>query len=243
MKWLDPSLLEFFTHYHHWTDFSFSRWTVPLASVNHAFWTIDHGSLSGYWLDGMFQEHLVGKAYGSQSMAGPLQRVLMRSAASAMARAEASEWHYGADFDPQKAAAQHEALTTLVLASGAAIEWLTDADDGLADSVFTHDPSLMTDHGAIILAMGKALRRDEPGLHEAAYKRMGMPILGRIERSGTGRGRRLRLGRRTDAGRRPRRAHQPGRHPAARRTARPARVSRSTATTCRSGMARTPACI
>ncbi|TIT25665.1 MAG: amidinotransferase, partial [Mesorhizobium sp.] len=44
-------------------------------------------------------------------MAGPLQRVLMRSAASAMHRAEASEWHYGPGFDPQKAAAQHEALT------------------------------------------------------------------------------------------------------------------------------------
>ncbi|TIU12134.1 MAG: amidinotransferase, partial [Mesorhizobium sp.] len=85
-------------------------------------------------------------------MAGPLQRVLMRSAASAMHRAEASEWHYGPGFDPQKAAAQH--------------------------------PSLMTDHGAIILAMGKALRRAEPGLHEAAYRRMGVPVLGRIEHPG-----------------------------------------------------------
>lgn len=123
----------------------------------------------------------MGKAYGSQSMAGTLQRVLMRSAASAMRHAKAPEWHYGPGFDPHKAAAQHEVLTRLVAASGAEIEWLTDADDGLADSVFTHDPSLMTDHGAVILAMGKALRRPEPGLHEAAYKRMGVPILGRID--------------------------------------------------------------
>ncbi|CAN7278147.1 dimethylarginine dimethylaminohydrolase family protein [Mesorhizobium sp. LjNodule214] len=117
-------------------------------------------------------------------MAGQLERVLMRSAASAMRRARASEWHYGPGFDPQKAAAQHEALTRLVSASGAEIEWLTDADDGLADSVFTHDPSLMTDHGAIILAMGKALRVGEPALHEAAYSRMGIPVLGRIESPG-----------------------------------------------------------
>ena len=126
----------------------------------------------------------MGKAYGSQSMAGTLQRVLMRSAASAMHSAKASEWHYGPGFDAQKAAAQHEQLTKLVAASGAEIEWLTDADDGLANSVFTHDPSLMTDHGAIILSMGKALRRTEPGLHEAAYKRMGIPTLGRIEGPG-----------------------------------------------------------
>jgi N-dimethylarginine dimethylaminohydrolase len=117
-------------------------------------------------------------------MAGPLKRVLMRSAASAMRDARAQEWHYGPGFEPGRAAAQHERLTQLVSASGAEVEWLTDANDGLADSVFTHDPSLMTDHGAIILAMGKALRRTEPGLHEAAYKRLGIPILGRIDDPG-----------------------------------------------------------
>lgn len=125
------------------------------------------------------------RSFGSQSMAGPLRRVLMRSADSAMRHAKASEWHYGAGFDPAKAALQHKRFADLVAASGASIEWLTEADDGLADSVFTHDPSLMTDHGAIILSMGKALRRPEPGLHEAAYRRMGIPILGRIEDPGT----------------------------------------------------------
>ena len=125
------------------------------------------------------------RQYGSQSMAGPLKRVLMRRAASAMRGADAGRWHYGPGFDPVRAAAQHDALTTLVEASGAEIAWLTDEDDGLADSVFTHDPSLMTDDGAVILSMGKALRNPEPGLHEAAYRRLGIPILGRIEAPGT----------------------------------------------------------
>jgi N-dimethylarginine dimethylaminohydrolase len=125
------------------------------------------------------------KAYGSQSMAGPLKRVLMRRAASAMRRADPAKWHYGPGFDPSKAAAQHDELAALVAASGAEIEWLGDEDDGLADSVFTHDPSLMSDHGAILLAMGKALRTPEPALHEAAYRRMGIPVLGRIEAPGT----------------------------------------------------------
>ena len=125
------------------------------------------------------------RQYGSQSMTGPLKRVLMRRAESAMRGADAGRWHYGPGFDPVRAAAQHDALTTLVEASGAEIAWLTDADDGLADSVFTHDPSLMTDDGAVILSMGKALRNPEPGLHEAAYRRLGIPILGRIEAPGT----------------------------------------------------------
>ncbi len=123
--------------------------------------------------------------YGSQSMAAPLRRVLMRRASSAMQRADRKQWHYGPGFDPARAAAEHDALVGLVAASGAAIEFLPDEDDGLADSVFTHDPSLMTDHGALILSMGKALRRPEPGLHEAAFRALGIPILGRVEAPGT----------------------------------------------------------
>ena len=118
-------------------------------------------------------------------MAGRLRRVLMRSAQSAMRGADAARWHYGPGFDPDKAAIQHAVFADQVAATGAEIVWLTDDDDGLADSVFTHDPSLMTDHGALILSMGKALRRAEPALHEAAYARLGIPILGRVELPGT----------------------------------------------------------
>ena len=39
------------------------------------------------------------KLFGSQSMAAPLKRVLMRSAGSAMRHASAAEWHYGPAFD------------------------------------------------------------------------------------------------------------------------------------------------
>jgi N-dimethylarginine dimethylaminohydrolase len=124
------------------------------------------------------------RAYGSQSMAGPLKRVLMRSAAGAMRRADRKEWHYGPGFDPARAAAQHDRLAELVAASGAGIEWLPDNDDGLADSVFTHDPSLMTDQGALILSMGKTLRLAEPDLHEESYRRLGIPVLGRVEPPG-----------------------------------------------------------
>ncbi|WP_353645803.1 arginine deiminase family protein [Mesorhizobium sp. WSM2239] len=117
-------------------------------------------------------------------MAAPLRRVLMRSAKNAMRRADRTAWHYGPGFDPARAATQHAALAELVAASGAGIEWIEDREDGLADSVFTHDPSLMTDHGAIVLSMGKQLRNSEPALHEQTYRRLGIPILGRIAAPG-----------------------------------------------------------
>ena len=122
-------------------------------------------------------------AYGAQSMAAPLRRVLMRSAAGAMRRADPREWHYGPGFDPTRAAAQHRIFADLVAASGAVIEWLPDDNDGLSDFVFTHDPSLMTSCGAS-LAMGKAPRNSEPALHEAVYARLGIPIVGRVEAPG-----------------------------------------------------------
>lgn len=117
-------------------------------------------------------------------MAAPLRRVLMRSAVNAMRGADRAVWHYGPGFDPTKAATQHAALAGLVTASGAEIEWIEDHADGLSDSVFTHDPSLMTDRGALILSMGKPLRAREPSLHEETYRRLGIPILGRVEAPG-----------------------------------------------------------
>lgn len=124
------------------------------------------------------------EVYGAQSMAAPIRRVLMRSAASAMKGADATRWHYGAGFDAHRAGQQHRELARLVAAGGADIVWLDDREDGLADSVFTHDPSLVTDFGAIILRMGKPLRDPEPPLHEAAYQRLGVPVLGRIDAPG-----------------------------------------------------------
>jgi len=117
-------------------------------------------------------------------MAAPLRRVLMRSAANAMRDADRAAWHYGPGFNAVKAASQHAVLAGLVAASGAEIEWIEDKADGLSDSVFTHDPSLMTDRGALILSMGKPLRAREPSLHEETYKRLGIPILGRVEAPG-----------------------------------------------------------
>ena len=124
-------------------------------------------------------------AYGSQAMSAPLARVLMRRPGKSLIAANAGEWHYGPTFDGAKAVEQHRQFTRLVEKSGTEILWIEDDGDGLADSMFTHDPSLMTDQGAVILRMGKTLRVPEGALHEEAYRKAGIPVLGRIEAPGT----------------------------------------------------------
>lgn len=125
------------------------------------------------------------KRYGSQEMSGKLMRVVMRRPGPSLRNADPSTWHYGPTFDGARAVQQYGHFADLVAASGADILWLEDRGDGLADAMFTYDPSLMTDHGAIILNMGKPLRQREPELHEEIYTRAGIPILGRIEAPGT----------------------------------------------------------
>ena len=120
------------------------------------------------------------RSFGAQDMSGQLRRVIMRAPGAAMLAADPAKWHYGAGFDPAKAEVQHAALAAMVAASGAEIHWLPSGDDGLSDAIFTHDPSFVTNGGAVLLNMGKPLRRGEPELHRAGYTAMGVPILGEL---------------------------------------------------------------
>ena len=124
-------------------------------------------------------------AFGAENRAFALKRVIMRAPGPAMAKADPAKWHYGPGFDPARAAAQHQALAQIVAASGAEIHWLDSADDGLSDAVFVQDPSFVTRAGAVILNMGKALRRGEPALHRTAYARLGVPVIGALSGDAT----------------------------------------------------------
>jgi N-dimethylarginine dimethylaminohydrolase len=123
--------------------------------------------------------------WGAQDMVAPLRRVLTSPPGSAMAAADAKKWHYASALDGQKLAQNHAALERILAAAGAEILRLGNGADGLADAVFTHDPSLITRAGAILLNMGKPLRHGEVAAHRAFYEAAGIPILGAIEAPGS----------------------------------------------------------
>ena len=131
----------------------------------------------------MDPDRTVIEEFGVDSMVGQLRHVAMRRP-GAILTADASEWHYAKPINADALAAQYEAFTDLIEASGAEIHWLPEDDlDGLADSVFTYDPSFVIPDGAIILRPGKLARRSEAELHRTFYEGL-MPIVGTIEEPG-----------------------------------------------------------
>lgn len=118
--------------------------------------------------------------YGAEDRSKPLTRVIMRAPGPALASADPQLWHYGPQFDAVRAQAQHAELAGIVAASGADIHWIPSDDDGLADAMFVQDTSFVTRAGAVVLNMGKALRKPEPALHIDAYAALGVPVLGQL---------------------------------------------------------------
>ena len=52
------------------------------------------------------------------------------------------------------------------------------------DSVYVRDASVITDRGAVLCRMGKPQREGEPSAQEAAFRALGIPVLGAIQPPG-----------------------------------------------------------
>lgn len=118
--------------------------------------------------------------FGVSSMVAPLISVALRRPGNEMLNADIEKWHYAKELIPAKVQIQYQGFVELLEKSGAEILWLNDNDDGLSDSVFTYDPSLVTPDGAILMNPGKALRKDEVALHKTFYEERGIDVIGSI---------------------------------------------------------------
>lgn len=121
--------------------------------------------------------------WGVCSMAGKLERVAMRRP-GAILTADSNEWHYAKEINADALERQYQSFVDAVAASGAEIYFIPEADDGLADSVFTYDPSFMVKGGAVVLRPGKDLRAEEAALHADFYSSQHIPIFGTVSAPG-----------------------------------------------------------
>src|SRR5918999_3978102 len=115
--------------------------------------------------------------YGCQSMVAPLRRVLVRRPDEAFGNADPARWHYTARPDLDEARREHDALVDLLREAGAEVIEHSEPQPDRADSIFVFDPALITDRGAILLRMGKALRRGEEEAMGRRLREIGVPLL------------------------------------------------------------------
>jgi N-dimethylarginine dimethylaminohydrolase len=83
------------------------------------------------------------------------------------------------------AQSQHEALVRELETAGAEILGLPPEDNLSLDAVYTHDASLATDFGLILMRPGKSNRVPEARHHGSACEAQGVPTFGTITAPGT----------------------------------------------------------
>lgn len=116
------------------------------------------------------------KRYGSQSMVAPLQVVLVRRPDGAFAVDDPQKWHYTERPNLPAAQQEHDALAGILRRAGAELVYHDMPLPHHADAIFVHDPAIVCNRGAIILRMGKTLRRGEEEAITAVFRRLNVPI-------------------------------------------------------------------
>jgi N-dimethylarginine dimethylaminohydrolase len=82
------------------------------------------------------------------------------------------------------AQSQYDRLVSVLKEQGSEIDFLP-ADPALSiDSIYVRDATIVGPLGLILCNMGKAERRGEPAVAETAFRKLGLPVAGRIEGEG-----------------------------------------------------------
>jgi len=118
----------------------------------------------------------MSECYGAQSMIGPLRKVLIKRPEAAFAVDDPARWHYTARPDLKIAQQEHDALAATLRQAGVDVIYHDEPQPDHADAIFVFDPALVTDRGAIMLRMGKPLRRGEEAAMARCFKASGVPI-------------------------------------------------------------------
>jgi dimethylargininase len=113
-------------------------------------------------------------------MTAPLRRVLVRAPRlEDVALWQAYGWRY--EPDPGAAAEEHAAFRALLAEAGAEVVLAETPHGPDPDAIYTYDPAIVSDAGAILLRPGKEGRRGEPDAMAADFMEAGVPIGGRLE--------------------------------------------------------------
>lgn len=128
----------------------------------------------------------MSRSYGSQSMTAQLKSILVR-------RPLEEEWHikdwrkwgYLRKPNIKLAREEHANFVETIKAEGVRVFFVDDVHKERLDAIFTSDPAIITDRGAVILKMSKALRIGEEETLSENIAKLNIPVLGRIQGEAT----------------------------------------------------------
>ena len=128
--------------------------------------------------------------FGCQNMVDPIRRVLMKHPREAYQNQttvndQALQLNYYSVPNFNKALVDYESFTELLTSFGAEVHFLPIDDSTSLDSVYTHDPCVISNGGVILCTMGKEARLSEPDAVKDYFESIDIPILGQIEAPGT----------------------------------------------------------
>ncbi|MGB5402292.1 MAG: arginine deiminase family protein [Thermoanaerobaculia bacterium] len=123
----------------------------------------------------------MSKSFGGQNMFHPLRRVLVKRPDEIFAVEAPERWHYVASPDLETAQQEHDSMVETLQQSGAEVLYHEELQPDRADAIYVFDPILLTDHGAVVLSMGKDLRRGEEEALARRLGELGIPTLFSLE--------------------------------------------------------------
>ena len=126
---------------------------------------------------------------GCQSMVGKIRQVLLKHPRDAYCdqAGVAAQWrdlNYLEPPDFERACRDYDQFVELLARSGAELRFLPSHDDTGLDSIYTHDPAVVSNKGLVLCNMGKAERVGEPRALDEFCRIHDIPILGAITGEG-----------------------------------------------------------
>ncbi len=123
-------------------------------------------------------------------MVGTLRSVLLKRPEQAYGSQSgiAQQWkelNYGGPPDLARSTADYDRFLELITEAGTSVQFLPNSEDTGLDSIYTHDPAVVTNRGIVLCNVGKEARKSEPDAMETFFRQNDLPILGRITLPGT----------------------------------------------------------
>ena len=129
-------------------------------------------------------------AYSCHNMVNPIKKIILKHPKDAFKDQDTinkqfSRLNYFEVPNFNRAISDYDKFVSLLISFDIELHFLPKDNSTSIDSIYTHDPCVVSNNGVILCNMGKKARLAEPNTMEDYFKSIQMPILGRIKAPGT----------------------------------------------------------